>query len=178
MASVESSVTSPPPGWARRLPRDERIFLWVILASAAFMTAFALGWLFLSDHNVPTRTYRTSPTAFANRVAAFAKKYGRADGAVVVPPGTDAYLMGARYTWYPELVLKAGVKYRIWMSSVDTLHGFSLVGGNQNINLEVAPNHAYGALLTPDKPGTYLIVCNEYCGLGHHKMQGRIHVVR
>ena len=77
-----------------------------------------------------------------------------------------------------QAVLKAGVKYRIWMSSADTLHGFSLVGGNQNINVEVAPNHAYGVLLTPKSAGTYLIVCNEYCGLQHHTMQGRIHVVR
>jgi cytochrome c oxidase subunit 2 len=178
MATVESPVTPPAPGWAKRLPADERIFMWIVLASVSFMTAFVLAWLFLSDHNVPARSYRTSPAAFAQKVAAFATKYGRADGAAVVPPGKDAYLLAGRYTWYPELVLKAGAEYRIWMSSADTLHGFSLVGGGQNLNVEVAPNHAYGVLLTPAKPGSYLIVCNEYCGLGHHKMTGRIHVVR
>jgi cytochrome c oxidase subunit 2 len=178
MATVDSPVSAPRPGWARRFPKDERIFMWIVAASASFMTAWAIGWLFLSNHNVPTSSYRTSPSAFATKVSAFAAKYGRADGAVVVPPGEDAYLLAARYTWYPELVLQAGVQYRIWMSSADALHGFSLVGGGENINVEVAPNHAYGVLLTPKKPGTYLIVCNEFCGLGHHKMQGRIHVVR
>jgi cytochrome c oxidase subunit 2 len=93
-----------------------------------------------------------------------------------VPPGKDAYILAARYTFYPELVLKAGHRYRIWLSAADALHGFSLVGGGQNLNLQIAPNHAYGVSFVPAKPGTYLIVCNEYCGLGHHHMTGRITV--
>jgi cytochrome c oxidase subunit 2 len=64
------------------------------------------------------------------------------------------------------------------MSSLDALHGFSLVGHGLNVNLEVAPNHAYGAVFTPTKPGKYLIVCNEYCGLGHERMHGYLYVER
>jgi cytochrome c oxidase subunit 2 len=30
--------------------------------------------------------------------------------------------------------------------------------------------------MTPTKEGTYAIVCNEYCGIGHHSMLGRIYV--
>ncbi len=178
MATVESPVKAPAPGWARRLPADERIFMWLIVGSVAVMSAWTIGWLYLSDHNVPTATYRTSPAAFSQQVAAFATKYGADDGRVRVPVGKDAYLMAARFTFYPTLVLKAGHPYRIWMSSVDTLHGFSLVGGGQNINLEIAPNHAYGATFVPSKPGKYLIVCNEFCGLGHERMQGVIYVER
>lgn len=178
MASFPSPVAAPPPGWARRLPRDERIFLAVVVASAVFLSAFTIGWLFLGAQNPPTHTYRTTPAAFSKQVAAFVAKYQRADGRVHVPVGADAYLMGMRYAWYPELVLKVGHPYRLWMSSVDALHGFSLVGHGENINLEVAPNHAYGATFTPDRPGTYLIVCNEYCGLGHHGMKGHIVVER
>jgi cytochrome c oxidase subunit 2 len=178
MASVESPVTAPAPGWARRLPRDERIFMVLVVASAAFMSAFTIGWLVLGKQNPPTHSYRTSPAAFRAQVAEFTQKYKQADGLVHVPPGVDAYLMGQRYVWYPDLALKVGHTYRIWMSSGDALHGFSLVGHGQNINLEVAPNHAYGATFTPGAPGTYLIVCNEYCGLGHQAMQGRIVVER
>jgi cytochrome c oxidase subunit 2 len=93
-----------------------------------------------------------------------------------VPPGEDAYVVASRYAFYPELVLRAGEPYRIWVSSTDALHGFSIVGGGQNINLEVAPQHVFGGTFTPEKPGEYLIVCNEYCGLGHHLMKGRITV--
>jgi cytochrome c oxidase subunit 2 len=174
MARVESSVTPPAPGWARRLPLDERIFLWFVGASVVFMSAFAIGWLFLGDQNVPTDSYRQTPEAFSKQVQASVAEYGREDGRVAVPPGEDAYMLAARYTFYPELVLQAGEEYRIWISATDALHGFSIVGGGQNINLEIAPQHVYGATFTPDKPGEYLIVCNEYCGLGHHAMKGRI----
>lgn len=176
MAAVESPVTAPARGWGRPFPRDERVFLALVLASVVVMSAFTIGWIFLADHNAPTASYATNPDAFSKQVAAFAEKYGRADGKVVVPAGEDAYMMAGRFTFFPELVVKTGQKVRIWISSVDVLHGFSLVGGGQNLNLEIAPNHAYGAVFTPDKPGEYLIVCNEYCGLGHHQMVGRIHV--
>jgi len=174
VARVESPVTPPAPGWARRLPLDEKLFLWVVVASAVFMSVFVVGWLFLGSQNVPTDSYRATPAAFSQKLQAFIAEHGRADGRVVVPPGEDAYLLAARYAFYPELVLEAGEEYRIWISAADALHGFSLVGGNQNINLQVAPGHVYGGTFTPDKPGEYLIVCNEYCGLNHHQMKGRI----
>ena len=173
MAAVpESSVTSPAPGWARRIPLDEKLFMWLVAASVAAMTTFSALWVILADHNVPTAYRRTTPAAFAAQVQAFADKYKGSDGRVYVPPGTDAYLMAARYQWTPELVFQEDVKYRIWISSVDNLHGFSLVGGTQDLNLEISPRHVTGVNLTPDKAGRYLIVCNEYCGLGHHLMKG------
>jgi cytochrome c oxidase subunit 2 len=174
MTQVESPVTPPAPGWAQRLPLDERVFLWAIGASVAFMSAFVLVWLFVGDQNVPTATYRDTPAAFTQKVQAFVAKHGGEGGRVVVPPGEDAFVLAARYTFYPELVLRAGEEYRIWVSSTDALHGFSIVGGGQNINLQIAPQHVYGGTFTPEKPGEYLIVCNEYCGLGHHAMKGRI----
>ena len=174
MERVESSITTPAPGWARRLPLDEKIFLWFVVGSVAFMSLFAVGWLFVGGQNVPANSYRESPAAFTAKVQAMVAKYGREDGRVAVPPGRDAYMLAARYRFYPELVLKEGEKYKIWISSTDALHGFSLVGGHQNINLEIAPEHVFGATFIPDKPGEYLIVCNEYCGLAHHTMKGRI----
>jgi len=178
MAAVESPVAAPAPGWARRFPDDERIFLWVVIASAVVMSAFTIGWLWLGHQNTPTAFFRTSPEAFAAKTQAFAAKYQRADGRVHVPVGKDAYLMAYRFAFFPTLSVKAGHPVRIWMSSLDALHGFSLVGHGQRINLTIAPNHAYGAVFTPTKPGKYLIVCNEYCGLQHERMQGVLYVER
>ena len=176
MAAVESPVTPPAPGWARRLPADEKIFLWIVVASVVVMTAFTIGWLYLGHQNVPTASYRTSPAAFAAKTQAFAAKYQQADGRVHVPVGTDAYLMAYRYAFFPTLVVKAGHPVRIWLSSLDALHGFSVVGHGLSVNLTISPNHAYGATFTPTKPGRYLIVCNEYCGLSHHLMQANLYV--
>ena len=178
MGAVESPVSAPPAGWARRLPADEKIFLWIVLASVAVMSAFTIGWLYLGHQNPPPAFFRTTPEEFAAKTQAFAAKYQRADGRVHVPVGKDAYLMAYRFAFFPTLSVKAGHPVRIWLSSLDALHGFSLVGHGENINLEIAPNHAYGAVFTPTKPGKYLIVCNEFCGLQHDRMQGVLYVER
>jgi cytochrome c oxidase subunit 2 len=31
--------------------------------------------------------------------------------------------------------------------------------------------------LKPNQAGQFSIVCNEFCGIGHHTMIGRIHVL-
>ena len=178
MASVESPVTAPAPGWARRLPVDEKIFLWAVVASVVVMSLFTVAWLYLGHENPPTDSYRTTPEAFAAKVQAFSDKYKEKDGRVHVPVGTDAYLMAMRFAFFPVLVVKANHPVKIWMSSMDALHGFSLTGHGVNLNLTIAPNHAYGAVFTPSKPGKYLIVCNEYCGLSHHLMQAPLYVER
>ena len=116
-----------------------------VVASVAFMTAVTIGWLALGDQNVPTRSYRTTPAAFSKQVSEFTARFATDSGAVRVPPGEDGYMMAARYAFFPELVLTEGKEYTIWFSSMDALHGLSIVGGGQNINLEIAPNHAYGA---------------------------------
>ena len=178
MGAVESPVEVPAPGWGRRLPVDERIFVWLVVASVVVMSAFTIGWIALGHQNVPTAFRATTPNAWSAKVGAFAAKYQRADGRVHVPVGQDAYMLALRYAFFPTIVVKAGHPYRLWLSSADVLHGFSLVGGGQRINLEVAPNHAYGATFTAAKPGKYLIVCNEFCGLRHERMQGYIYVER
>ena len=32
--------------------------------------------------------------------------------------------------------------------------------------------------VTPTNPGTYSIICNEYCGVNHHTMASRLYVVK
>ncbi len=178
MTEVSSPVTPPSPGWARALPLDEKVFLWVVLASVVVMSGVTVGWLWLGKQNPPTDSYRTTPAQFAARTQAFAARYQHKDGRVYVPVGHDAYLLAFRFGFFPTLVVEAGHPVRIWLSSADVLHGFSIVGHGMNINLQIAPNHAYGATFTPTKPGKYLIVCNEYCGLSHHLMQVPFYVVR
>ncbi|HWQ24947.1 MAG TPA: plastocyanin/azurin family copper-binding protein [Gaiellaceae bacterium] len=177
MAAHESPVAAPAPGWGRRIPRDERVFLWLVGVSLVVMTAVVFAWLAWGEQNVPA-TYRyLTPAEFAKQVTAFVDRHRGADGRVYVPAGEDAYLAASRYAFYPELVLQANTRYRIWLSATDTLHGFSLVGGGQNINLELAPNHVTGLNLTVGDPGRYLVVCNEYCGLQHHEMKTFLTVV-
>jgi cytochrome c oxidase subunit 2 len=171
----ESPVAGPAPGWGRRFPRDEKIFFLLILASVVVLTAFSIGWLVWGTHNVPTKADVVDQREFATQVNEFADRYRADDGKVWVPPGTDAYMLAFRYGWTPELVLQEDTAYTIWISSADVLHGFSIVG--QNLNLQIAPKHGFGATITPDEPGRHRIICNEYCGLGHQDMAAFLNVV-
>jgi len=55
---------------------------------------------------------------------------------------------------------------------MDWNHGFSLQP--VNINLQILPGYEMVVTMTPDQAGDYAIVCNEYCGIGHHTMLGKI----
>jgi cytochrome c oxidase subunit 2 len=175
VSASESPIAGPAPGWAKKFPRDEKVFVWLVMLSVAFMTAFSIGWLYWGDQNVPTKTEVVDQKEYAALVNDFAAKYKGDDGRVWVPPGEDAYLLAYRFGWTPELVLQEDEKYTIWLSSADVLHGFSIVG--QNLNLQIAPKHGFGAQITPDSPGTYRVICNEYCGLDHQNMTSFLTVV-
>lgn len=151
------------------------MFFVLVLVSVVLMTAFSIGWLIWGSQNVPTKAEVVDQKAYAAQVNEFAKRYRADDGKVWVPPGTDAYMLAFRYGWTPELVLQEDTKYTIWISSADVLHGFSIVG--QNLNLQIAPKHGFGATITPTEPGRHRIICNEYCGLGHQDMTSFMTVV-
>lgn len=57
----------------------------------------------------------------------------------------------------------------------DVIHGFELVGTNVNMMLE--PGYVSTYSNTFKRPGTYTLLCNEYCGTGHHLMAATIEVV-
>lgn len=40
------------------------------------------------------------------------------------------------------------------------------------------PGYISEHVATFDKEGEYLILCNEYCGVGHHMMTSKIEVVK
>src|SRR4030095_5129456 len=54
----------------------------------------------------------------------------------------------------------------------DFQHGFSLQP--MNMNFQVVPGYDHVLTIKPQAPGTYPIVCNEFCGIGHQNMVGKI----
>lgn len=61
------------------------------------------------------------------------------------------------------------------LSSLDVNHGFSLFP--VNVNFQVIPGYDYALRVTPTASGDFRIICNEFCGIGHHTMVGRVIVV-
>ena len=167
------SLTPLEPGWfAKPLPRDEKLFIYVTIIGVVIMSVVTLGWLVVGKQNVPATSFKALPAEYEKIVMDFQKKYEVKSGIVRVPPGEKAYIIGKMWRWEPQLILKKGYTYTIYVSSKDVLHGFSLMP--DNLNIMAIPGHAYGMKLTPTKTGEYLIVCNEYCGLGHQAMTGKI----
>ena len=80
----------------------------------------------------------------------------------------------ARGHTVPQAVLKfkQGETYRLHLSSMDLLHGFSLFP--LNLNFMVLPGYEYVLTVTPTEKGEVFAVCNEFCGIGHHQMVGKI----
>jgi cytochrome c oxidase subunit II len=68
----------------------------------------------------------------------------------------------------------AGSTVHFTLTSKDVVHGFEVAG--TNVNAMVIPGHIQKITQKFDKPGTYLVLCNEYCGAGHQVMSTTITV--
>jgi cytochrome c oxidase subunit 2 len=172
---------SPPEQriwWNEPIHKVELGWIVIVFLWGLFMFFFMIAWHFIGDQNLSTETYRILPSKYEEKVEAFAAQYqvGEEDGVPVVrpPAGEDVYILGRLWEWWPILELKKGQSYRIHLSSVDWMHGFSLQP--TNINISVHPGYEHVINLTPTDSGEFGIICNEYCGIGHHLMTGRIRV--
>jgi cytochrome c oxidase subunit II len=73
-----------------------------------------------------------------------------------------------------EVPANRPVTFRI--TSSDVIHGFNIAG--TNANAMAVPGYVSEFTITFANPGEYLIACNEYCGLAHHTMVGKLIVKR
>lgn len=65
---------------------------------------------------------------------------------------------------------EATVTFRV--TSPDVIHGFMIE--HTRVNAMIVPGQITEVKATFDQPGEYLIICHEYCGIGHHGMYGRV----
>ncbi len=138
-------------------------------------------WHIEGEQNLSNEAYRITPEAFAERTEAMTEQYTvREEGETGIPvvhppPGSEVYLIARLWEWWPILELEKGQSYRLHLSSMDWQHGFSLQP--TNINIQVHPNYEMVLTITPSEAGEFAVVCNEFCGIGHHAMLGKIYVV-
>lgn len=70
-----------------------------------------------------------------------------------------------------EIVVPQGATVHFKMTSKDVVHGFHIPG--TPVNLMLTPGHITEYTHTFNEPGEYLIVCHEYCGIGHEQMYAK-----
>lgn len=167
--------------WNEPVEKSEVLWIFIALIWALVMFFMMPYWHINGNQNLSNEAYRIRPEVFAKRTEEMAAKYkvgeeGDTGVPVVRPPaGSDVYMLGRLWEWWPVLELEKGQSYRLHLSSMDWMHGFSLQP--ENINLEIHPGYDMVLTVTPTSSGEFSVVCNEFCGIGHHTMVGKIHVV-
>ena len=99
--------------------------------------------------------------------------FGNPELRELAPGKYEVYMLSQAWTFIPrEIRVPQGSTVTFYMTSRDVQHGFKLQG--TNINMMVLPGQISKLTATFDKPGTYLFICHEYCGVGHHSMYGQL----
>lgn len=65
------------------------------------------------------------------------------------------------------------VEFRV--TSADVNHGFGIYDEDMNLieQTQAMPDYTNKLYVTFEEPGTYDILCLEYCGVGHHMMKDK-----
>jgi cytochrome c oxidase subunit 2 len=172
------SIHVVEPGWFKAPSGGERIWIGLAICWCLVLTAMMPYWHFKGKQNSTGEAYRVTIEEFGARVDRFIESYTvathEATGLPIVapPPGSDIYLAGRMWQWYPILQLREGQTYRLHISAMDLQHGFALLP--LNMNFQAMPGYDHVLTITPTSSGEFPIICNEFCGIGHHTMTGLI----
>ncbi len=88
----------------------------------------------------------------------------------------EAYVVALQFAFQPDPIeVPAGSTVTFYVTSRDVIHGFEVVGTNANVM--VVPGEVSTFTVEFNEAGEYGVLCNEYCGDGHHVMEGSVVVV-
>lgn len=179
MKEMHSGIVQPQGVWWKPANPQEKVWIWIAFVWCLILFAMMPLWHFKGGQNPAGVRSRVEPAKFQERVDRFIREYkvGEEKGIPIVepPPGSEVYIAGKMWNWTPIVKLKKGAEYTVHLSSTDVNHGFSLYP--ININVQVVPGYDYGLRMTPNQAGDFRIICNEFCGIGHHMMVGKVLVV-
>jgi cytochrome c oxidase subunit 2 len=83
------------------------------------------------------------------------------------PTGQDDVLIA-----HPEVHLPLGKPIKVLLRSKDVLHNFSVA--QIRVKMDLVPGLVTYAWFTPTRAGTFDLLCEELCGIGHFAMRGRM----
>lgn len=182
----ERSPLESPEGswWDETVNRRETIWLGISGAWALSIFGWMLGWTQVGNQNSTGETYKLSTQKFQQKVTDYKEN---ADSVTIdgdeylVPAGEDVYIGALQWAWDGlPVALEADTRYRFHLGAYDVQHGFSVRNEDnlsQQISLQMLPGYEWVLDMTFDDPGTYQVICNEFCGTGHRTMHGKF-VVR
>jgi cytochrome c oxidase subunit 2 len=85
----------------------------------------------------------------------------------------EAYYVAHVFAFDPATIeVPAGSRVTFFVTSADVMHGFSIP--ETDVNTSVEPGWVSSVAHTFTTPGTFLLICNEYCGSGHQLMAAKV----
>ena len=83
------------------------------------------------------------------------------------PNGADDVLLAS-----PELHVPLGQPVKLLLRSKDVLHNFSIA--QIRVKMDMVPGLVTYVWFTPTRTGSFDLLCEELCGIGHFAMRGRL----
>lgn len=146
----------------------ERIWMWIAGALIIVFLGVIVSSAAMGAVHPPSHIETVDPAALGSHpeFADPAVKVN-ADGSVT------ASVVAAMFSFTPDPIeVPAGRAVTFRLTSSDVIHGFQVVG--TNANAMAVPGYVSQFTVTFNEPGEHLIVCNEYCGVLHHGMVGKL----
>jgi len=111
-------------------------------------------------------------------VAGIAAAVGAAFGAGALAQAKEKVIrvIARRFEWAPrEIRLKKGEPVVLEFVTADVFMGFN--APDFSARADIIPGQVSRLRLVPEKTGTFGFLCDVFCGEGHERMSGQIHVV-
>jgi len=129
---------------------------------ALIVSAFGMGI------HLPGDAGRVDPTKVAETAP-----FNRPGVVELGPARYEVRMVGQVWAFEPrEVRVPAGSTVTFLATSKDVVHGLLIPG--VNVNVMLLPGQVTRATARFDRPGEYLMLCHEYCGLAHQIMEGKI----
>jgi cytochrome c oxidase subunit 2 len=146
----------------------EKIWMWAALAIIAIFLASIGFTTFGRAIQPPSRVETIDPETVRTD-----EEFGN-PGVTIREDGSATVVVQAfMFAFLPnEIHVPRGRPITFRLTSTDVIHGFQIV--QTNANTMVVPGYVSQFTTSFDRAGEYLIVCNEYCGLGHHAMSAKL----
>lgn len=151
-----------------KVEQYERAWMWASAGLIALFLGAILVPAALQAVHPPSHIETVDPTALASHAEFGTPTVStRSDGRIV------ASVVASTFAFSPDpIVVPAGLPVTFRITSSDVMHGFQIVG--TNANSMAIPGYVSQFSLTFTRRGDYVITCNEYCGILHHAMVGKL----
>jgi cytochrome c oxidase subunit 2 len=146
----------------------EKAFLAVgIVVLVACLTALLYATVAMGIH-LPGPSGRIDPRAVLRT-----PPFNRPGVREIAPGHYEAVVIAQTWMFNPPVIrVPVGAQVDFTVTTVDVIHGFNVEG--TRLNMMLIPGQVSRNSYRFTEPGEHLLICHEYCGLGHQTMAGRV----